>query len=495
VTDPLDAYLASRSAPAPDPLDSYLAAREPPKPPPGKVESFLRGARSGVTFGFGDELAGALESVLTGKEYGKARDEARALDKAAKEANPGTYLAGEIGGGVASAVVPGGAIVKGAGVAANIARGAGAGILAGIGSSEADLTKGDVEGIVKDAATSGLVGGVVGGVVGTAAQKLLHGAQGRVDKTLMSDIGDRATPTLRKKLADIAPAVRETARSTGLAEVAREPAELASQATTVRKAIGQRIGETYKALDKHYTGANIDDVTTAIRSVKARYDTPADATVRKQIDAEIENITEMWGKKGRVGLEQLNRYIGKLESKGFAGADLTPAAGAQLKRDLAGQLEGVLQKRFAEIQEHAANVATSPSIAQRPVFAEAQEAAEGLRALEQLNQQYRALKLIEKAGKERSRLDPFKPTGLRSFTVRGLAEKAYEGTLGRLQRPADERIAKLVLAAKNGDPVARAAVAALGRGLPQATSANAEDIPGGALSAVAAPLLPSAEPY
>lgn len=479
-------------------LDLSQFEEVPAASKPGKLESFGRGALQGVTFGFADELTGALESLFTDKTYSQSRDESRANYRAAKEANPGTYLAGELGGGLATMAIPGGAIARGAGAAAkaggfaaNAVRGAGAGILSGIGQSEAE----DLEGIAKDAAVSGLVGGAVGGVAGTVGEKLLGGAKGRVDTRLMSDIGDRAKKVTRDKLAEFAPQVRETARKFGLDKVAREAPELAKESNVVRKAIGQRIGETYEAVDKHFMGADIDDVVQALRNVKVRYNTPADATVRKAIDSEIATVRDLWGKKGRVGLEKLNKYIGKLEDKGFSKADLTPSAGTQLRRDMAGQLENVLQKRFGEIQESAANFAAAPSIAARPAFAQAGDAAAALRALPKLNEQYRALKLIEQAGKWRSREQPFKPVGLRSFTLRGLGEKAWEATGGKLARPADELMAKLSAAAERGDAGARAALMALQRGVPRTAAANAEDIPGVALSAVATPLLPDDSPY
>lgn len=157
---------------------------------PGRLEALGRGIKQGATAGFGDELTGALESILYGKDYTKGRDEARAADKAAKEAHGGYFAAGEIGGGAASALVPVGGLGLGAGVAANIARGAGAGIAAGIGNSEADLTKGDVAGVAKDAAIGGLVGGAVGGISSALGEKVLGGAAKRVEERDLAGLKD-----------------------------------------------------------------------------------------------------------------------------------------------------------------------------------------------------------------------------------------------------------------------------------------------------------------
>jgi hypothetical protein len=77
------------------------------------------GAVQGGTLGFADELygvgRGALDAVTgEGFNYSKRRDEARGTFDEAREDNPGSYLAGEIGGGLA---LPLGVIKSGATIA------------------------------------------------------------------------------------------------------------------------------------------------------------------------------------------------------------------------------------------------------------------------------------------------------------------------------------------------------------------------------------------
>src|SRR5262245_41976667 len=76
-------------------------------------KSALRGAAQGVSFGLSDEGIGGGQAIidwLRGKpfveSYQKARDAERAANAAAEKANPGSYLAGELGGAM---VMPGGA--------------------------------------------------------------------------------------------------------------------------------------------------------------------------------------------------------------------------------------------------------------------------------------------------------------------------------------------------------------------------------------------------
>jgi hypothetical protein len=102
---------------------------------PSMGESLVRGGVQGVTLGYGDEAGGGLQAVIdkvTGNGgnatlaelYRRHRDEIRAANARAREANPGTYTVGEVGGGLL-VPVPGGGLVKtAAGMAALGAAGA-----------------------------------------------------------------------------------------------------------------------------------------------------------------------------------------------------------------------------------------------------------------------------------------------------------------------------------------------------------------------------------
>src|SRR5688572_11310673 len=84
---------------------------------PGLLESAGRGALQGVSFGFADEISGVLRSAFGPKTYTQARDEARARDKAAKEAHPIGFGLSEVlasvGTGVGTAGLAAKAAVKG----------------------------------------------------------------------------------------------------------------------------------------------------------------------------------------------------------------------------------------------------------------------------------------------------------------------------------------------------------------------------------------------
>jgi hypothetical protein len=159
-----------------------LPTSAPRKAIPGWA-SVLGGASQGISLGFVDEAAGARDAGLSAllnaaaaantgdldylsripgdaqRVYGDTRDAARGTLQQAREDNPKSFFAGELGGAVLTAPVTGGG---------GAARAMGLGALGGIGASEAD----DVGGIGRDAATGaafGYAGQQLGEVLGEAA--------------------------------------------------------------------------------------------------------------------------------------------------------------------------------------------------------------------------------------------------------------------------------------------------------------------------------------
>lgn len=152
-------------------------------------EALLRGAGQGLTLGFADEITGGAETLgrtVFGDEkladlpdnYAKHRDEVRAKYDKAHADHPAAYTAGQVGGSVATAFVPGlGALnaAKGAGLAATLGKAALSGGIAGLGGSNADT----VEGMVGDTVEGGAVGALTAGalkgggkILGTVKDKL-----------------------------------------------------------------------------------------------------------------------------------------------------------------------------------------------------------------------------------------------------------------------------------------------------------------------------------
>lgn len=158
------------------------------KPQVSRMESAGRGALQGVTFGFGDEMygaaAGAYDKLLGSGDfsgtYERERDAVREANDKAQQANPGTFLAGELAGGLA---LPFGAAklgVKGiqaanTGLKARSAASAKEGMLYGgaygFGKAEGDPVEQAIE-MAGGAATGGVVGGLVPGAISAASAAL-----------------------------------------------------------------------------------------------------------------------------------------------------------------------------------------------------------------------------------------------------------------------------------------------------------------------------------
>lgn len=199
-----DEYLASSSGSF-DP-DEYL--NEPKAPNVSTAESALRGTSQGLSMGLDDEIAGGLSVLgrpfgikgLGGKlsdieltsptlnvdeiigEYDRVRNAERSNNAQAEQANPNTYLGGQIAGGVGGALaMPALGAAKGAGLAANVGKGALQGGITGYGMSDADTLSGQAI----DTGIGASLGGAAGGV-GYGVGKLASKVGGYAD-----DLGQR----------------------------------------------------------------------------------------------------------------------------------------------------------------------------------------------------------------------------------------------------------------------------------------------------------------
>lgn len=141
-----------------------------------KVGTFLNKGAEAMTFGLaGDEANAAIAGAIPG---GMGYDERLAFERQQEalmeESNPGAMLGAEIGGSIAGALLPGGAIGtlgKGAGTMARIGASAAAG--AGMGG-----TYGFMEGEgMPDRVSGAATGAAIGGIAGAAAPAIGAGVQ------------------------------------------------------------------------------------------------------------------------------------------------------------------------------------------------------------------------------------------------------------------------------------------------------------------------------
>lgn len=134
------------------------------------------GAANATTFGFGDELGSYLGSAISGLPRDQVLSEMRANDAKAQSQNPGSYLAGQIGGGLAQGVATGGAgfgssAAQAGGTLGRVALGSAIdgsiyGGLQGTGNANGDMV---------DRLKGGGAGALTGGAVGFAAPYIAAG--------------------------------------------------------------------------------------------------------------------------------------------------------------------------------------------------------------------------------------------------------------------------------------------------------------------------------
>jgi len=190
--------------PAPDTL---------PKPAPSQGEAAWRGAASGFTANNADEIHGLAslaarhylyagasgdglrphigEPASLEKHYVKPRDEYRARDKEAAKDWPKTFTGTQLGGALAT-MAAGGPVLQGA--------------AAGLGASEADLTKGEVAGVAADTGVGAAIGGAIGlggKLAGGAVKKVATAIKGDIKRRILNEVAEgtaSTTATGRKRI-------------------------------------------------------------------------------------------------------------------------------------------------------------------------------------------------------------------------------------------------------------------------------------------------------
>lgn len=214
---------------------------------PGMIESAGRGFADMASFGLDDEIAAGLRTGFgfTG-DYSADVAGARSRKKAAQEANPGSFLAGQVVGAIPSMVIPGTNIVRGAALGAKIGRGMASGAALGgaygVGSGEGGVMPRVVSGL-EGSVVGGLAGGVVpalgAGVGRVAGGMKMKGAPAMAGRALTDD--GLTADTARARLAELGPDAMIADLGPNLQRQAGALASVPGRAQeTVRTAIGDR---------------------------------------------------------------------------------------------------------------------------------------------------------------------------------------------------------------------------------------------------------------
>ncbi len=194
----------------------------------GRAGSAAMGAADTTTMGWGDELASYLGSALSGLPRDQVLQEMRGNQSAAQSQNPGSYLTGQIGGGLAQGLATGGA-----GFGANAARsGATLGRVA-LGSALDGALYGGAYG------AGSANGDLTDRALGAGKGALFGGALGGVAPYAVAGISAAAQPFISPIMARLNPqSYADSALATALQRSGRSPDEIA-QALSAAQADGQ----------------------------------------------------------------------------------------------------------------------------------------------------------------------------------------------------------------------------------------------------------------
>jgi hypothetical protein len=212
-----------------------------------------------------------LEGLL--EAYRQGRGEMRDMGRAAEKENPNLYLATNIVGGAA---IPAGAATKATTVLGAAKLGgrtsAGLGALAGLGGTEADLTKGEVGGAAGGTALGGVVGGAFGAVGGGAAQ---YGAQkfarlasrNAEDATLLAINNAGISDRMAKLGFDSQEARRDFARvllSQGLVKAGDTAEDILTRSRAFLDDYGAQIGAIIQRADDTGIASSFEEAANAV---------------------------------------------------------------------------------------------------------------------------------------------------------------------------------------------------------------------------------------
>ncbi len=306
----------------------------------GYGESALRGAIQGATLGFGDEIGGGLKGLYDtatkggdlSENYTKARDAIRGQDEIASEANPKTFIAGQVGGGLASTLATGGTSSE-LGLAGRLGLGAAEGAVNGLGASNSNT----LEGNLQDAATGGalgLAGSGLGEAAGAIGSKLLGKATKALDpeKQYAMALGFNAKDLDPIRGKQVLSAVKHLSDADYFPKTATTE-QLFQKVVDDKQAIGESIGSLYKEAEKDapLMSATIHKpvVTSAVQDKLNKIVEDAPIGAQGSLLSDIENLVSKT-QKARGSVESLwdaRKVIDKqIDLKGGWDRELNPAA-------------------------------------------------------------------------------------------------------------------------------------------------------------------------
>lgn len=356
-------------------------------PEVGMGESAARGALQGATMGFGDEAAAAIDTAVSAipgirtlaqhfqaadlpaldnpsVSYQQRRDAYRQKNAAAQEANPITYGAGELAGGLATGkALP----TVGKGLIGAVGSGAIAGGIGALGGSNADLTQGQFAQAGQDVLHGAGLGGALGGLAHVIGSKVAGGAEDRMTSDVATDVSGRARPKDQLQIRRNMLAGKGDADISGRDVIMGErtkpiiDAARAGKTTEAIELIKPQVAELeaakavpYKTVDAVTKGVPVDSITGAIdRRIGELAKATGTKAERSVLSAVRKDVEETFAGQARIPTEKLRETVTSAQRSAIeALGTIAETEHARLAAEGKQVLEGVLRDHLNQ----AANV-------------------------------------------------------------------------------------------------------------------------------------------
>jgi hypothetical protein len=341
------------------------------RPNVSKEESAVRGGLQGATLGFGDEAAAAIEtgvaqvpglrdvaqklhdpslppinandasqSAVTdlvarirGEQaparvgYQERREALRQKNALAALANPKTYFGAELGGGFL-APIPGSSLAQGATLLPRLGQaaktGAKIGAAAGLGTSEADLTKGELGAAANDV----LRGAVVGAVAAPVATAVGSGLA-RTGQRLVKDIGKGTAKSTRLELRELESKLADTltelptARKALMTKARTNPESAMNDIDSTLTPITKENDLVFQAIQDQHGGVGLGDVVGRLTRLEVRLNKQGHGTAADAAGRVRDDLLKRYGYEGKwtpdmkLTAEQIRNIRNDMGAKAF----------------------------------------------------------------------------------------------------------------------------------------------------------------------------------
>ena len=244
-----------------------------------KAAAFTSGAARGASFGFSDEIGGAIlagKDVMTGGKnfmdaFAERSQQVREVQEGIEAEAPIAAGLGNVGGAIGTSVfAPGSALLRGGGVIKGLTGGAASGALFGIG--EADLAEnGFTEEAAQQIFTTSALGGAFGGTAGLVGKGLraLTREKESIEGVMTEVLGKTPTKYFKETVQELGETQSVVENAFKRVSKLKEFAGTLDNQDAVRAiSPGQRVSVAASALDTrgHKIGAAIDKANVGGRT-------------------------------------------------------------------------------------------------------------------------------------------------------------------------------------------------------------------------------------